>query len=267
MALENSKQVKEFPERIVCLSYDIYEILCAIGSAGKIVGKPSGTDRPDTEPAAKIGGYGTPDIDAIMAAKPDMVIGYSEICAKTMAKLISLNINTLALHHSCLEEIYASIGLLGRLTGNTREATTLIEAMRREFREIASETGQLPRRPVIYFEEWNNPYVCGVEWVTEIIDIAGGKDCFAYKSHPKRYTERRVGTEEITKAAPEIILASWCGNPLDKDSFKQRPGWESVPAVKTGTIYEVPGEMILQPGPGLVGGARFIRDIIKKHIK
>jgi iron complex transport system substrate-binding protein len=120
---------------------------------------------------------------------------------------------------------------------------------------------------VIYFEEWNNPYVCGVQWVTEIIDIAGGRDCFAHRSHPKKYAERRVSTEEITEAAPEIILASWCGNPVDVESFKKRPGWESVPAVKTGTIYEVPGEMILQPGPGLVKGARFIRDIIDKNAK
>ena len=265
MALKNSKPEVSFPERIVCLSYDIYEILCAIGSAGKIAGKPSGADRPGTEKAAKIGGYGTPDIDAITAAKPDMVIGYSEICAGTMGKLTGRNINALTLHHSCLEEIYASIGLLGRITGNIREADTLIETMLRDFSEIAAATAKRSRRPVIYFEEWNNPYVCGVEWVTEIIDIAGGRDCFAHKSHPKRYTERQVSTEEITKATPEIILASWCGNPVDAESFKQRSGWESIPAVKNGTIYEVPGEMILQPGPGLVKGARFIRDIIDKH--
>lgn len=267
MAQKNNQRVPDLPEMIVCLSYDIYEILYAIGSAGKIIGKPSGGNRPGTEKAAKIGGYGTPDIDAIIATNPDIVIGYSEICARTMSKLISRNINTLALHHSNLKEIYASTALLGKITGNTREADILIESMQREFCGIGATVPGQQRRPAIYFEEWNKPYVCGVEWVTEIIDVAGGRDCFAYKSRPKRYTERKITTEEIQKAAPVIILASWCGNPVDKESFKQRPGWESVPAVKNGAIYEVPGEMILQPGPGLVKGARFIKNIIDNHTK
>ncbi len=266
MALKNSGTGGPFPSRIVCLSYDIFEILCAIGCGERIVGKPSGADKPGIERAVDIGGFAKPDINAIVAVKPDIVIGYSEICAGAMAKLINQNINTLVLHHTSLEEIYESAALLGRVAGNTREADTLINNMRREFRKIAVAASKRPHRPAIYFEEWNNPYVCGIQWVSEIIDIAGGRDVFRHKSQPRKFLERRVTAEEIAAAAPEIILASWCGNPVETGSFQRRPGWEAVPAIKTNSIYEVPGEIILQPGPGLVKGAKFMSDIIDKYI-
>jgi iron complex transport system substrate-binding protein len=262
--VQKKKPDSMFPSRIVCLSYDVVEILCAIGCADRIVGKPSGVDNPGTENAAAIGGFANPDIGAITDLKPDIVIGYSEMCATVMMRLIRHNIDTLALHHASLEEIYASIGLLGRVTGNTGEAAALIDSMRREFREIAAYVPRQARRPVVYFEEWNNPCVCGMQWVSEVIAIAGGADGFAHRSRPKRYLEREVTAMEVATVAPEIIFASWCGNPVDIDSFKRRPGWESVPAVKSGRIYEVPGEIILQPGPSLVRGARFLSDIITR---
>jgi iron complex transport system substrate-binding protein len=254
-----------FPSRIVCLSYDTVDILCSIGCGKKIAGKPSGISRPGIEGAASIGGFGTPDINTIAALKPDLVIGYSEICSKTMAELISRNINTLALHHTSLNEIYDSISLLGRITGNINEAEMLIASIRRELRGISAYVDKRSRRPLVYFEEWNKPYVCGVQWVSEIITVAGGMDVFERRSHLKKYLEREVTAMEVSAAAPEIILASWCGQPVDISSFKQRPGWECVPAVKTGRIFEVPGEFILQPGPSLVKGARYLHDIFNKQ--
>jgi len=264
MASKNDKPDFTFPSRIVCLSYDIIEILCRIGCAERIVGKPSGVNKPGTEDAVNIGGFANPNVSAIAALKPDIVIGYSEICASVIAHLIRQNINTLALHHASLDEIYTSIVLLGRITGNTTEAATLIDTMRRKFKELAAYVPKHSRRPIVYFEEWNNPYVCGMQWVSEIVTIAGGTDAFANRCQAKRYLEREVTALEVAAAAPEIILASWCGNPVDLDSFKHRPGWESVPAVKTGRIFEVPGEIILQPGPSLVEGARYISDIINR---
>lgn len=265
MVARFSKAENAFPSRIVCLSYDVVEILSAIGCAGRIAGKPSGAAGPGTENAVDIGGFARAAVDAIVALKPDIVIGYSEISANTVAQLIRRNINTLVLQHTSLEETYASIALLGRITGNIHEAAEVIANMRREFREIAALAPQGKRRPIVYFEEWNEPCVCGVRWVSEIISIAGGIDGFAHRCQPKRYLEREVTTAEVAAAAPEIIFASWCGNPVDIDAIKSRPGWESVPAVKTGHIYEVPGEIILQPGPSLVKGARFFADIISKY--
>jgi len=263
--LNQNKASVSLPSRIVCLSYDVVEILCGIGGAGKIVGKPCGIDKPGTEQAVSIGGFGRPDIDAIKALKPDLVIGYSEVCAGTIARLIMQNITTLVLQHTSLEEIYASVMLMGGITGNITEAASLVDNMRRQLRELAAFTPKNARRPVVYFEEWNKPYVCGTQWVSEVITIAGGKDAFAGRSRAKKYLQREVTAFDMADAHPEIILASWCGKPVDTDSFKKRPGWESVPAVKTGSIYEVPGKLILQPGPSLIEGARYISDIINSR--
>ena len=265
MDKKDSKTYDSFPSRIVCLSYDIFDIICELGGATRIVGKPKGTHKPGTEGAVEIGGFSKPDIETVIATQPDIVIGYSEICTNTMTQLTNLNINTLTLHHTSLEEIYQSIKLLGGMIGKPREATNLTEAMQGGFLEVAVRASRRSHRPVIYFEEWNNPYVCGTQWVSEVIGMVGGKDGFAHICHHKKFTERKVTTEEVIAARPEIILASWCGNPVDVSSIKRRPGWEAIPAVKHNLIYEVPGEMILQPGLSLTRGARFISDIIDKY--
>jgi len=264
-SVNNSKPGLHYPSRIVCLSYDVTEILYAIGGAARIVGTPSGFLQPGMEKVTSIGGFGSPDIGIIKTLRPDIVIGYSEICAGTMAELTRLNITALALQHTSLEEIYASIELLGGITGNVPEAAALKNNIRRKLRETAAYIPKNSRRPVVYFEEWNNPYVCGTRWVSEIIAIAGGRDGFAGRSLAKKYLERAVTAFDVAAAAPEIILASWCGKKVDIGSFKKRPGWESVPAVKTGRIFEVPGEIILHPGPSLIEGARYISDIINRH--
>jgi iron complex transport system substrate-binding protein len=265
MTLKKHGRKNDFPARIVCLSYDIVDILCSIGCGKKIIGKPSDINKPGIVDAADIGGFAKPNINTIIALKPDMVIGYSEICTKTMAELINRNINTLALQHTSLNEMYNSISLLGRITGNINEAVALIVSMQKELWEISAFVAKQSHRPVVYFEEWNKPYVCGVQWVSEIIDIAGGMDAFQQRSYFKKYLAREVTTLEVSSAAPDIILASWCGKPVDIDSFKQRPGWEFIPAVRTGRIYEVPGELILQPGPSLVKGAKYLHEIFNKH--
>jgi iron complex transport system substrate-binding protein len=265
MTLKKNDRENDIPARIVCLSCDIVDILCSIGCGKKIIGKPSGINKPGILDAVDIGGFARPDISAIITLKPDLVIGYSEICTKAMAELINRNINALTLHHTSLHEMYNSILLLGRITGNIDEAVTLIASMQREFREISAFVVKQSRRPAVYFEEWNKPYVCGVQWISEIIHIAGGADAFGHRSYPKKYLEREVTALEVSSAAPDVILASWCGKPVDIDSFKQRPGWESIPAVRTGRIYEVPGEFILQPGPSLVKGAKFLHEIFSKH--
>jgi iron complex transport system substrate-binding protein len=265
MVPKNNKPENGVSSGIVCLSYDTVDILCSIGCGKKIIGKPSGINKPELENAVNIGGFGSPDIETIVSLRPELVIGYSEICSKTIAELTSRNINTLVLHHTSLSEIYGSISLLGRITGNNDEAIQLIASLQKDFRGISAFVAKGARRPKVYFEEWNQPPVCGVQWVSEIIGIAGGQDCFASRCRAKKYLEREVTAFDVAAASPEIILASWCGKPVDINSFKQRSGWESVPAVKTGRIYPVPGEFILQPGPSLVKGAKFLHDIFNKQ--
>ena len=250
-------------ERIVCLSPDLVNTLCALGCAGRIVGKPLESDLPGTENAELLGYFArTSDTEKIAGLEPDLVIGFSHTCAKVMSRLIENNINVLALQYSNLSEIYRAMRLLGAVLGKAAEAEWLVSAMQGELDAIAGQSAAASTRPSVYFEEWNKPHVCGLEWISEIIAIAGGRDVFADRCRPKKFNERMVTTEEVVAAAPDIMLVSWCGKPLDAAEIKQRPGWQAVPAVANGRIYEVPGDIILRPGVALIEGARFIRQII-----
>ena len=269
MKSQCTKLAHDFPARIVCLSYDVFNILYELGCAENIVGKPSGAgaDEPGIEHAQNIGGFGSPDFDAIVALNPDMVIGYSEISTKIMSRLIMHEVNVLVLQHASLEEIYRSIKFLGKICGKTSEATALTNTMREEFQKISDSRPKQYHRPVVYFEEWDKPYVTGIKWVSEIIDITGGTDGFAHRCRSQKAMERVVTSEEVVAVAPDIILASWCGKPVDIDSIKRRPGWELIPAISQGHIYEVPGEIILQPGPALIEGARYFSNIVSQYIE
>ncbi|MAG14713.1 MAG: cobalamin-binding protein [Dehalococcoidales bacterium] len=267
MELQYTKLDQDFPARIVCLSYDVFNILYELGCAENIIGKPSGAegDKISIEHVQNIGGFARPDFNAIVALNPDIVIGYSEISAKIMARLIMHEVNVLVLQHASLEEIYRSIGLLGKICSKTLEATALTNTMREGFQKISASRPNQYHRPVVYFEEWNDPYVSGIKWVSDIITIAGGTDGFTHRCRSPKAMERIITTEEVVTAAPDIILASWCGKPVDIDSIRRRPGWELIPAISQGHIYEVPGEIILQPGPALIEGARYLNNIINQH--
>jgi len=269
MESQYTKLAHDFPARIVCLSYDIFNILYELGCAENIVGKPSGAGagKPGIEHAQKIGGFGSPDFKAIVALNPDIVIGYSEISAKIMARLIANEINVLVLQHASLEEIYRSIGFLGKICNKTSGAKSVINNMREEFQRISTNRSKHYHKPVVYFEEWDKPYVSSIKWVSEIITIAGGTDGFAHRCVSQKAMERVVTGEEVIALAPDIILASWCGKPVDIDSIRQRQGWELIPAVSQGRIYEIPGEIIIQPGPVLIKGAKYISDIISQYIE
>ncbi len=237
--------------------------MCSLGCAGRIVGKPLEADLPGTEGAELLGYFArTSDTSKIAELKPDLVIGFSHTCAKVMARLIESNINVLALQYSNLKEIYRAMRLLGSVLGKAEEAERLVSTMQGELQAIADESAAGESKPRVYFEEWNKPLVCGLEWISEIISITGGVDVFAGRCQPKKFNERMVTTEEVVAAAPDIMLVSWCGKPLDVDSIKSREGWQNIPAVANGRIYEIPGDIILRPGLALVEGARFIRKII-----
>jgi iron complex transport system substrate-binding protein len=255
-------------ERIVCLSPDLVNTVCTLGCAARIVGKPLEADLPGTEKAELLGYFArTSDTGKIAELKPDLVIGFSHTCAKAISRLIESNINVLALQYSNLFEIYRAMRLLGRVLGKPAEAEGLVATMQDELKAIADESATSGARPKIYFEEWNKPLVCGLEWISEIMSIAGGVDVFADRCQPKKFNERIVTTEDIVAAAPDIMLVSWCGKPLDIDSIKSREGWQNIPAVANVRIYEVPGDIILRPGLPLIEGARFIRKIIKGESK
>lgn len=239
------------PRRIVCLTEEPTEILYLLGEGARVVGISAWTVRPPEARAEKpvVSGFTGGNVEKIAALEPDLVIGFSDIQAELASKLIANNLQVLIFNQRSIDEILEVIFVLGRIVGREREAAELVHRYRERIETVRSLNEVSERRPRVYFEEWMDPMISGIQWVSELIDIAGGDDVFAERAGGKLAKERVVTHEEVVAAAPDVIVASWCGKPVDRDSFAQRPGWAEIPAVQRGAIHEIPSELILQPGP------------------
>ena len=239
------------PRRIVCLTEEPTEILYALGEGDRVVGISAYTLRPPEAKAEKpvvsafIGG----SVDKICALKPDLVIGFSDIQANLARDLIAANLQVLIFNQRSLQEILGVILDIGCLVGAQERAEALIASYIQRIEAAQSRAAQRAARPRVYFEEWDDPMICGIRWVSELIEVAGGIDVFRAQSHGGHAKERTLTVEQVIAAAPDIMLASWCGKPLDVAAVLNRPGMADVPAVATGRIHEIPPEIILQPGP------------------
>jgi iron complex transport system substrate-binding protein len=239
------------PQRIVCLTEEPTEILYALGEGARVVGISAWTVRPpiarEQKPivSAFVGG----NVKRIVELEPDLVIGFSDIQAKLASELIAANLQVLIFNQRTIAEILDVILLIGRLVNRAQEAQALVDSYRERLSTIRAHTAQRPHRPRVYFEEWMDPMISGIRWVSELIEIAGGEDIFADRSPGKLAKERFVTSEEVIAAKPDVIIASWCGKPVDKDALCGRSGWTAIPAVKNGAVHEIPSELILQPGP------------------
>ena len=241
---------KDPPRRIVCLTEEPTEILYALGEGERVVGISAWTVRPPEARADKpiVSGFTGGNVEKICALEPDLVIGFSDIQAELAKKLVAANQQVLIFNQRSLDEILDVVLLLGRLVGREDAAKELIADYRSRLLEVRARNQGKPR-PRVYFEEWPDPLIHGIQWVSELIDIAGGEDVFAATARGKLAKERMPTAEDVIAAAPDVIIASWCGKPVDKDAFAQRPGWEDLPAVREGRIHEIESALILQPGP------------------
>ena len=244
-------QIPRGPQRIVCLTEEPTEILYQLGEGDRIVGISAYTVRPpearQDKPvvSAFIGG----SVKKIVALNPDLVIGFSDIQADLARDLISANLPVLIFNQRSIQEILNVIMDLGRLVNAQPRADDLVSSYLQRLEATAGRNAAVDCKPRIYFEEWDDPMICGIRWVSELIEIAGGRDVFAEKSQGKWARERFVDVEEVSRAEPDLILASWCGKPLDRNALLKRPGLEDVPAIQAQRIVEIPSEIILQPGP------------------
>ena len=157
--------------------------------------------------------------------------------------------------------------MVGGLLGLERPARDLVQDMRDEIRQVREFSAVWPDRPRVYFEEWHDPLIAGIRWVSEVIEIAGGRDIFSELRANVSARERVVESGEVVRKDPQIILASWCGKPVDLEAIRTRPGWEAISAVKTGHIHEVDGADILSPGPSVLAGLRHIHEIIQQGLE
>lgn len=249
------------PQRIVCLTEEPTEILYLLGEQERIVGISAYTERPPEAKRDKpvvsafIGG----SVKKIADLEPDLVIGFSDIQAKLASELIAANLSVLIFNQRSLQEILEVIADVGRLVGKQRQAQVLIEGYVERMEAAAERAQQRPRRPRVYFEEWDEPAISGIRWVSELVELVGGVDIFADRARGKHAKDRFVSNQEIRERDPEIVLASWCGKAFDRASFEAREGFVNLSAVKQGLVFEVPPEIILQPGPAcLTDGLDFI---------
>jgi iron complex transport system substrate-binding protein len=254
----------EFPRRIVCLTTETAEIAHLVGAGDRVVGVPGTARRPDAvREKAKVGGFTTFRLDKILALEPDLVLGFSDLQKDVMRDLIAAGVGVLCTNQRSIDEVLRAILVIGGVLGCGERAQALVQDMSDEIRQIREYSSVWPDRPRVYFEEWPEPLIVGIRWVSEAIEVAGGRDVFGELRSQARAPDRVVASEEVVRRDPEIILASWCGKPVDRAAIAARAGWESVSAVKRGQIHELDGADILSPGPSLLAGLRQIHEIVQ----
>ncbi len=239
------------PRRIICLTEETVETLYLIGEDARIVGVSGYAVRPPQVRKAKprVAAFISADVPKILALEPDLVLTFSDLQADIVAELIRNNVAVHAFNQRDVAGILDMIRTLGALVGQTAKAGTLARTLETRLHQVHAQSAKLPRRPRVYFEEWDEPMISGLGWVSELVEAAGGVDVFPDLARRKNARDRIVTPEAVIAAKPDIIIGSWCGKKFVPAKVAARPGFETVPAVATGWLREVKSTVILQPGP------------------
>ena len=258
--------MSQLPERIVCLTEEPTEVLYALGQEQRIVGISGFTVRPARarQEKPRVSAFTSAKIDKILALKPDLAIGFSDIQADIAAALIRAGVEVWISNHRSVEGILGYIRRLGALVGAADSAAAYADELTTVLQAAREQSTQLPRRPKVYFEEWDEPPLSAIRWVSELIEIAGGDDIFPKRAAASLGRDRIVADPlEIVRAAPDIIIGSWCGKKFRPERVAARAGWADVPAVRDGQLHEIKSPLILQPGPAaLTDGLAALQRII-----
>jgi iron complex transport system substrate-binding protein len=240
------------PRRIVCLTEETTEWLYLLGREDRIVGISGYTVRPRRarEEKPRVSAFLNGKVDRIVALEPDLVIGFSDMQAALADQLIRAGLNVLVTNQRSVAQIFDTLRLVAGLVDARDAAEAWIENCRAEHRRIAEAAAAWPRRPRVYFEEWDEPMISAIRWVSELIAIAGGEDVFAELGAQAMGRDRVIADPlEPVRRAPELIVGSWCGKKFRPQNVAARPGWQDVPAVRAGRLHEIKSCDILQPGP------------------
>jgi iron complex transport system substrate-binding protein len=250
------------PERIVCLTEETTETLYLLGEERRIVGISGFTVRPPRarREKPKVSAFTSAKIDRIVALEPDLVLGFSDLQADIAADLIRAGISVHVFNHRSVAEILRMIATLGGMVGCEAKAAGLIAELETGLERVRAAAARFPRRPRVYFEEWDIPQISGIRWVSELISYAGGDDVFPELARESLGKNRIIADPlEVPRRAPDVILGSWCGKKFQPASVAERAGWADVPAVRDGELHEIKSSIILQPGPAaLTDGVREI---------
>jgi iron complex transport system substrate-binding protein len=258
--------MSRLPQRIVCLTTETVQVLYALGEEGRIAGITGYTVHPPRarKEKPKVFAFTSGDIGKILAVQPDLVLSFSNLQADIASDLIKAGVPVHAFNQRSVEDILAMIETVGRLVGAEEKALALVGELERVIEDTRVVAAGLPRRPRVYFEEWDEPQISGIRWVSEMIAIAGGDDIFSENAAKQSAKDRIIADPlEIVRRAPDIIIGSWCGKKFRPERVAARPGWADVPAVFSGQLHEIKSAVILNPGPvaireGLPALARLI---------
>jgi iron complex transport system substrate-binding protein len=257
------KDSVEFPQRIVCLTSETTEIAYLLGAGDRVVGVPGTAQRPpEVREKPRVGGFTSFRPDRILALSPDLVLAFSDLQAEITRDLIRAGITVLCTNQRSVDDVLQTILIVGGALGCEAEARRVIQDMRDEIRQIREFSSVWPSRPRVYFEEWPDPLIAGIRWVSETIELAGGRDVFSELRGAHAAAGRVVDPAEVVRRDPELILASWCGRRVDIDAICARPDWAATTAVRRGRVYELDGGDILSPGPSLMAGLRQIHELV-----
>ena len=263
----NNGGIVSGPQRIVCLTEEPTEVLYALGEQDRIVGISGFTVRPSRarREKPKVSAFTSAKIGEILKLDPDFVVGFSDIQADIAAELIRHGVEVWISNHRSVDGILDYVRRLGALVGVGAKAEAYAGELQRGLDAVANAAAALPRRPKVYFEEWDEPPITGIRWVAELVRIAGGDDIFPERAAESLAKQRILeDPDEVIRRAPDIILGSWCGKKFRPDKVAARPGWAAIPAVRDGELHEVKSPIILQPGPAaLTDGVREIARIIR----
>lgn len=262
-------QLNQFgPQRIVCLTEETTEWLYLLGQELKIVGISGYTVRPRRarEEKPRVSAFLSAKIDKILALKPDCVFGFSDLQADIANLLIRSGIQVTVFNQRSVDEIFSMLYQVAAMVGEVNQGEIRLKQFRENLNAIQTAASNFKRRPIIYFEEWDEPRISAIRWVSELITIAGGDDCFPELAIMPMGKDRIIADDQsIVSRAPDIIIGSWCGKKFRSEKVSQRAGWESIPAVKNNQLFEIKSADILQPGPAaLTDGVAQLHQIIQK---
>ena len=260
------RSVPTGPRRIVCLTEETTEWLYLLGQEARIVGISGYTVRPRRarEEKPRVSAFLSAKIDKILALEPDCVFGFSDLQANIASALIRAGVQVTVFNQRSVAQIFDMLYQVAAMVGEAEAGRAWIARTQARLQAIAEAARALPRRPRVYFEEWDEPCISGIRWVSELMGIAGGDDCFPELAAMPLGKDRIIGEpQRIVERAPDIIVGSWCGKKFRPERVAARPGWQAVPAVRDGQLFEIKSADILQPGPAaLTDGVEQLHRIV-----
>jgi len=256
-----------YPERIVCLTEETTETLYLLGEERRIVGISGYTVRPPRARREKprVSAFLSAKTDKILELKPDLVLGFSDLQADISKELVKAGLNVVIFNQRSVGEILSMVLVLSSLVGESEKGRLLVKRLEDNLARIEKAAKAFKRRPKVYFEEWDEPMISGIRWVSELVEIAGGDDVFKERSFSQAASGRIISdSKEVMEKNPDVILGSWCGKKFRPERVAARAGWDQVSAVKNGQLHEIKSAEILQPGPAaLTDGVRRIFEILR----